>query len=106
MIKQKLIRNTKPSRECSFKKGGAKAEQKKSPSKQRKVEKMTPSLSCLVTLSYSSSHSISCSGFHKFVVRDDVISPTGVRNFKQNVPHTDEGGSSLALAERGGDGGA
>ena len=42
---------------------------------------MTISLSCLVTLSYSlSQKSISCAGF-KFVVRDDVFSPTGVRNF-------------------------
>ena len=42
---------------------------------------MILSLSCLVTLSYSLSHSISGAGFHKFVVRDDVISPAGVRNF-------------------------
>ena len=42
---------------------------------------MILSLSCLVTLSYSLSHSISCAGFYKFVVRDDVISPAGVRNF-------------------------
>ena len=42
---------------------------------------MTLSLSCLVTLSYSLSHSISCAGFHKFVVRNDVISPAGARNF-------------------------
>ena len=35
---------------------------------------MILSLSCLVTLSYSLSH-ISCAGFYKFVVRDDVISP-------------------------------
>ena len=27
---------------------------------------MTLSLSCLVTLSYSLSHSINCAGFHKF----------------------------------------
>ena len=47
----------------------------------RKVYKMILSLSCLVTLSYSLSHSISCAGFYKFVVRDDVISPAGVRNF-------------------------
>ena len=33
---------------------------------------MILSLSCLVTLSYSLSHSISCAGFYKFVVRDDV----------------------------------
>ena len=49
--------------------------------KQRKVYKMILSLSCLVTLSYSLSHSFSCAGFYKFVVRDDVISPAGVRNF-------------------------
>ena len=48
---------------------------------ERKVYKMNLSLSCLVTLSYSLSHSISCAGFYKFVVRDDVISPAGVRNF-------------------------
>ena len=48
--------------------------------KKRKVCKMNLSLSCLVTLSYSLSHSISCA-FYKFVVRDDVISPAGVRNF-------------------------
>ena len=42
---------------------------------------MILSLSCLVTLSYSLSHSFSCAGFYKFVVRDDVISPAGVRNF-------------------------
>ena len=40
---------------------------------------MILSLSCLVTSSYSLSHSISCAGFYKFVVRDDVISPTGER---------------------------
>ena len=34
----------------------------------RKVYKMTLSLSCLVTLSYSLSHSFSCAGFYKFVV--------------------------------------
>ena len=49
--------------------------------KKRKVYKMILSLSCLVTLSYSLSHSFSCAGFYKFVVRDDVISPAGVRNF-------------------------
>ena len=49
--------------------------------KRRKVYKMILSLSCLVTLSYSLSHSFSCAGFYKFVVRDDVISPAGVRNF-------------------------
>ena len=42
---------------------------------------MILSLSCSVTLSYSLSHSFSCAGFYKFVVRDDVISPAGVRNF-------------------------
>ena len=47
----------------------------------RKVYKMILSLSCSVTLSYSLSHSFSCAGFYKFVVRDDVISPAGVRNF-------------------------
>ena len=49
--------------------------------KKRKVYKMILSLSCSVTLSYSLSHSFSCAGFYKFVVRDDVISPAGVRNF-------------------------
>ena len=49
--------------------------------KERKVYKMILSLSCSVTLSYSLSHSFSCAGFYKFVVRDDVISPAGVRNF-------------------------
>ena len=44
---------------------------------------MNLSLSCLVTFSYSLSHSISCAGFYKFVVRDDVISPAGVRNFEK-----------------------
>ena len=49
--------------------------------KKIKAYKMILSLSCLVALSYSLSHSISCAGFYKFVVRDDVISPAGVRNF-------------------------
>ena len=57
-------------------------EEKKRKNKiKRKVYKMILSLSCSVTLSYSLSHSFSCAGFYKFVVRDDVISPAGVRNF-------------------------